>query len=768
MAKRNRIISMLTLAVMLVASLSVVIGITAQAAPDIASKPIETVHDWEITPKFDETGAKDLWVATTGTDASGFGTEAAPYKTIQYAVDRLKNGGTIWVAPGTYTNGWFYMNTSAAPDAWRRVAAQDPANRPVINIDASANIPYNGTQQGSVISFTGGKYWVVDGFVVEGGNKGGTMSQSQLATYVGGGSDGYDELAGRKVGRYGIYANSADWIVVRNNSVDGVVVTGIFAAQTPHAVFEYNWSQNNGEHGYYYNNSTNFFRYTGNVSRRNTGCGFHLNGDVDSVFVYADREKDEVKPLGVHCYGKYEYNAAIHNSEGWFRPGGGADYNLSSLRYGIVRGNYGYAGGSTGAVTCYIGNSADTARYCEFYNNTFISGSRFVLNLSQGGVEHSCGVGAHPHPGNGHDDYPGATATVFPNDMKDQPIGHKFYNNILGRLDASASMVQTDGEGGKLLANHGMVIENNIFITSASRLSGATSAASESPEVSSAFNAMLNEKNTIVKHGEASTVLVDMANGDFRLVNSASNPAIGKGVYIPGDFIPKDNIVGTAAASLTAGKVAANGAGQADRTAGYYDIGCYQGPVTYDPYIPDPNNPNPTPSAQPDVEFGDPVADDNGVYLYIEKGKSLPAGTRLVVTKATGDVLAALTGATTGLENRLCYDVKLVDADGNPVDYQGPFALALPLGDLNPGSGTFKCFYRQADGTIVELKAEQAGTFVYVRPNGFGGIVLADKIAEGPKSPKNGDTNALVVALVVVIALAGVSAVVTLRRKNQA
>jgi len=226
--------------------------------------------------------------------------------------------------------------------------------------------------------------------------------------------------------------------------------------------------------------------------------------------------------------------------------------------------------------------------------------------------------------------------------------------------------------------------------------------------------------------------------------------------------------VGTAAASLTAGKVAANGAGQADRTAGYYDIGCYQGPVTYDPYIPDPNNPNPTPSAQPDVEFGDPVADDNGVYLYIEKGKSLPAGTRLVVTKATGDVLAALTGATTGLENRLCYDVKLVDADGNPVDYQGPFALALPLGDLNPGSGTFKCFYRQADGTIVELKAEQAGTFVYVRPNGFGGIVLADKIAEGPKSPKNGDTNALVVALVVVIALAGVSAVVTLRRKNQA
>ena len=43
-----------------------------------------------------------LYVATTGDDISGNGSQAAPYSTIQKAIDSASNGDTIVVLPGTY------------------------------------------------------------------------------------------------------------------------------------------------------------------------------------------------------------------------------------------------------------------------------------------------------------------------------------------------------------------------------------------------------------------------------------------------------------------------------------------------------------------------------------------------------------------------------------------------------------------------------------------------------------------------------------------
>ena len=44
----------------------------------------------------------DIYVATNGLDAAGRGSEASPYRTIQYAVDAAPDGGTVHVAPGIY------------------------------------------------------------------------------------------------------------------------------------------------------------------------------------------------------------------------------------------------------------------------------------------------------------------------------------------------------------------------------------------------------------------------------------------------------------------------------------------------------------------------------------------------------------------------------------------------------------------------------------------------------------------------------------------
>ena len=50
--------------------------------------------------------ADTWWVKKDGgVDADGRGTESAPFRTIQYAVDKAKTGDTIKVLPGVYDEG---------------------------------------------------------------------------------------------------------------------------------------------------------------------------------------------------------------------------------------------------------------------------------------------------------------------------------------------------------------------------------------------------------------------------------------------------------------------------------------------------------------------------------------------------------------------------------------------------------------------------------------------------------------------------------------
>nr|MDD6336598.1 right-handed parallel beta-helix repeat-containing protein [bacterium] len=509
----------------------------------VPSGTVGIEHDWEVSPVFD--ASKDLYVATTGTDAAGYGTQSSPYRTIQYAVDRLQAGGTVWVAPGTYTSGF---NTTAAgsPTAWRRVAAQDPDNRPIIT---NGSISTSSAQASSICSFyINSAYWVLDGMDIRGGNYGGQMTKAQVAAAVGNGSNGYDTTAFRAMGRYGIYMNHASFIVVRNNSVDGVLVTGIFAAQSPNIVYEYNYSANNGEHGYYYNNSANNFRYTANVSRHNNGCGFHLNGDIDTLPLESFQQRSDILPLGICMNGIYEYNATINNGTGWYTgSGGGAGYNFSSLQNGIVRGNYSY-NDYAGGMTFYCGDSADTSRNVEIYNNTILLGgstSRYVVNFDGQGVQHSCSDhGAYPNPN------------------LNAPLNLRFYNNIFGKLNGSVNNMVTLGEG-SLASGHGVEFKNNLFLTSAS-----------SAVFPSAIAADARADNLFVANANMSTVFADAGTGDLSLASGTGNPAAGAGLQLPTGFLVKDSIY--SAVNLSAGRVPANGSDQGVRTDCGINIGCFK------------------------------------------------------------------------------------------------------------------------------------------------------------------------------------------------
>ena len=58
--------------------------------------------------------ANTWWVEDeSGVDASGYGTEISPFKTIQYAINTASAGDTIFVKPGTYaTGGRSYGNSN--------------------------------------------------------------------------------------------------------------------------------------------------------------------------------------------------------------------------------------------------------------------------------------------------------------------------------------------------------------------------------------------------------------------------------------------------------------------------------------------------------------------------------------------------------------------------------------------------------------------------------------------------------------------------------
>lgn len=81
---------------------------------------------------------KGLWVDPAGTDAPGAGTEAAPYRTIQYAADAAKGNSVIFLNPGTYAEGGSLVeNPSVAYNGRIRVCVTN-ANVRIVGLGGAA------------------------------------------------------------------------------------------------------------------------------------------------------------------------------------------------------------------------------------------------------------------------------------------------------------------------------------------------------------------------------------------------------------------------------------------------------------------------------------------------------------------------------------------------------------------------------------------------------------------------------------------------------
>jgi len=190
-----------------------------------------------------------------GSDGAS-GSAAAPWETLQHAVDSVGPGDTIIVNPGTYAG--MRIETSGAPGTWITLRAAysgtvtidepGPKNRHDSNIEIES---WDGDRTVS--------HWIVEGLEVTGAPNWGIDVRGNPAAH-----SHHITLRGNEVHHNGV----------------GSIKTGIFFAFTDRAKAIENESHHNGEHGIYLSNGGDDFVVKRNHLHDNERCGLHMNGDL--------------------------------------------------------------------------------------------------------------------------------------------------------------------------------------------------------------------------------------------------------------------------------------------------------------------------------------------------------------------------------------------------------------------------------------------------------------------------------------------------------
>ncbi len=240
--------------------------------------------------------AATFFVAPDGNDGNP-GSSAAPWQTLQHAVDTAAPGDTIEVRAGTYAGA--RIERSGTAQAWLTLRA---ATGQVVIIDRpgpdnrhGSNLELETWEGDGVVA-----YWVIEGLEVTGAPSWGIDSRGNETQH-------------------------SHHLIIRNNHVhhNGVASgrTGIFAAFTDDIIVEYNDTHDNGEHGVYLNNSSDRFTVRYNRSHANQFAGLHFNGD------------ESMGGDGIMSNGLIEGNLLYDNGNG------GAAINLDGIEETVIRNN---------------------------------------------------------------------------------------------------------------------------------------------------------------------------------------------------------------------------------------------------------------------------------------------------------------------------------------------------------------------------------------------------------------------------------------------
>ena len=274
-----------------------------------------------------------FFVATNGSDANA-GTAAAPWATLQHAVNAVEPGDVIEVESGTY--------------AGCRIGTTGTASAPITLEAASGasvwiNKPGPKNVHGSDIeveNFSGRvDYWTINGLKVT------------------------------AAPRAGIDLRNADHDTVSNCFAYANTEFGIFTAFTDYLTVSGNTCTNTvQQHGIYVSNSSNYAQITGNTVEYNHDSGIQINADATQGGT----------GISVGC-------VIANNTVAYNGAGGGAALNCDGLQDSTITGNalrQNYASG----IVLYRNNAAAGSIDNLVKNNTIMmaSQSRFAIYIANG------------------------------------------------------------------------------------------------------------------------------------------------------------------------------------------------------------------------------------------------------------------------------------------------------------------------------------------------------------------------------------------------
>lgn len=276
-----------------------------------------------------------FYVATGGNNAAA-GSSAAPWQTLQYAVDNVNPGDTILVESGTYAGcrignsgtASAPITLEAAPGAKVLVDGPGPDNMHGSTIEVEN---FNATVTD----------WVLKGLQVTGGQA------------------------------YGIDVRVTQDISVEDCTAYGNTRSGIFLAFSYYPLVEGNTSYSNGEHGIYDSNSGDYPTIRDNDVYDNHDSGIQLNAD-------ASQGGD-----GIITGALIDSNVIWDNG-----AGGGSGINCDGVQGSTIQNNLLY-GNTASGISLFQIDGGGPSENDVVVNNTIIqpSGSRWALNIQNGGVD---------------------------------------------------------------------------------------------------------------------------------------------------------------------------------------------------------------------------------------------------------------------------------------------------------------------------------------------------------------------------------------------
>ena len=266
------------------------------------------------------------FVSNDGSDVTGDGSAASPWKSLQHAADNVGPGDYVIVQPGKYWG--FNMTTDGKPDARITFHAM-----PGVEIDEA----FPGQQDG--INLEGADYVTVEGFYVH------------------------------DMPRAGLRSVNNDGVILRGNKSEHNYFWGILTGWSENIIVENNITTGSQrEHGIYISNSADGAIVRNNISYGNRCSGIQFNADR---YLPGD---------GIHSNNLIEGNVIFENGKG-----GGAALNLDGVQDSVIRNNLLYDNHSTGIVL-YVGFAADGSKNNIVTNNTVVMAedARWALLMTDG------------------------------------------------------------------------------------------------------------------------------------------------------------------------------------------------------------------------------------------------------------------------------------------------------------------------------------------------------------------------------------------------